>query len=215
MRHFSLLPKLTGLFAATLLLASPAAASVPGYQDIHFQVLRNGAPFGEHTVRFSRNGEGELIVDIDIELKVQFGPLLVFHYTQDAEETWQDDDLLSLTAQTLRSGRRYTVDIDRGADAAARPVGERLADLPPSSHWRGYVPGTELILNTETGEAMPVVIEDLGTGLIETASGSISARRLRMTGTLSVDLWYDDQGAWVGCEFQTQGQTIRYVRDVG
>tara|TARA_R110000868_G_scaffold2321_2_gene17215 strand:+ start:14181 stop:14828 length:648 start_codon:yes stop_codon:yes gene_type:complete len=202
---------LTGLLALVSLASAPAGASVPGYEDIHFQVLRNGTPFGEHIVRFSQNEAGELVVDIDIELKVQFGPLLVFHYTQDAEETWQEDELVSLTAQTLRGGRRYAVEIDRTPDSASQPERDSLADLQPSSHWRGYTPGTETILNTETGEPMPVVIEDLGTDEFETANGLVSARRLRMTGTLSVDLWYDSDGTWIGCEFEAQGQTIRYV----
>jgi hypothetical protein len=46
---------------------------------------------------------------------------------------------------------------------------------------------------------------------IETASGTVDARRIRMSGTLTVDLWYDADGRWVGCEFEARGQSIRYV----
>jgi hypothetical protein len=47
---------------------------------------------------------------------------------------------------------------------------------------------------------------------VEAASGArIDARHVRMTGTLTVDLWYDASGRWVGCVFTARGQEIRYV----
>ena len=57
----------------------------------------------------------------------------------------------------------------------------------------------------------------MGSDWVETASGAlIEARHVRMTGTLTVDLWYDASGRWVGCAFSARGQDIRYVlRDEG
>jgi hypothetical protein len=194
--------RIAGFCAAMLMLDTAHAATLPEPADIHFQVLRNGTPFGEHRVRFTRRPSGELLVDTEIELLVQFGPLTVFRYEQSVEEAWVGDDLISLAARTLRNGRNRTVDLDR---ASAYP------SLVPSSHWRGYEPGTEAILNTETGEPMAVTVTDLGRREVLTRRGPIQARGVRMTGSLSVDLWYDDDGEWVGCEFEVDGHSVRYV----
>ncbi|WP_417483831.1 DUF6134 family protein [Maricaulis salignorans] len=185
-----------------LAVGTTDAATPPEPSDIHFQVLRNGTPFGEHRVRFTRTSTGELRVDTEIELTVRFGPLTVFRYEQSIEEAWDGEDLISLAGATLRNGREYTIDL--GRDNA-------FADLVPSSHWRGYEPGTEQILNTETGEPMAVTITQLDRREILTGRGPIEARGVRMTGSLSVDLWYDEDGEWIGCEFEVDGQSVRYV----
>ncbi|MED5550434.1 MAG: DUF6134 family protein [Pseudomonadota bacterium] len=184
-------------------VAWPASVSAEPPADIVFDVLRNGQDFGRHEVRFDAGQDGALLVDIDIELRAGLGPITVFRYEHSSEEVWRDGQLVSLEAETLKDGDRVAVDVERGDTG--------LIDLMPSSHWLGYDPAERRILNTETGEPMPVEIEDLGVETIETASGMIEARHIRMTGTLTVDLWYDAQGRWVGCAFEARGQSIRYV----
>ena len=207
----------TAIIAGAALLAIAAAASAIASdtpQDIAFDVYRNGSAFGRHDVRFGRDEAGDLVVDVDIELRAGFGPITVFRYAHEAEEVWSGGRLQQLTASTLKDGERTEIDIRRVDGTLSGVGGGRdggVADLVPSSHWRGYDVATGAILNTETGRAMDVEIEDLGWDRVETASGSVRARHLRMAGTLTVDLWYDETGRWVGCAFEVRGQSIRYV----
>ena len=190
-----------------LSLVQPARAETP--RDLAFDVYRNGSAFGEHVVRFDDRADGSLQVMVDIALRVGFGPLTVFRYEHEAEEIWVDEDLVSLSASTLKDGERVRVRLTRGD-----PRNEALVDLIPSSHWSGYPPGLPAVLNTETGEPMPVEIEELGIETIRTQAGQIEARRIRMTGSVVVDLWYDLDGRWVGCAFSVRGQDIEYrLRD--
>lgn len=201
------------LLAIPVLLAASLPAPVPAEPpaDIVFDVYRNDTPFGEHAVRFDQTAGGDLRVEIDIELEAGFGPITVFRYEHEAEEIWSDGRLARLQAATLKDGDWNRVDVERaGPDTLVSGSVER-GYLPPSSHWRGYAAGTGEILNTETGDAMAVEIEDLGMDTVETAAGPVEARHIRMSGTLTVDLWYDADGRWVGCEFEARGQTIRYV----
>lgn len=192
-----------------VLTAAPAvAADVP--DDIYFEVLRNGSRFGEHVVRFSEGEEGQVLVDIGIELSVRFGPLTVFRYEHEASEIWRDGRLIEMQAETLKDGERNRVRIARESADALRAMSGLIPDLIPSSHWLGYEQGTAQILNTETGEPMDVVITDLGVETIETPSGQRDARRIRMEGSVTVDLWYDAEGRWVGCAFDVRGQSIVY-----
>ena len=57
---------------------------------------------------------------------------------------------------------------------------------------------------------MDVVVEQLGVELFDGPDGTVEAERVRMTGTLTVDLWYDGNGRWIGCEFEVRGQRIQY-----
>lgn len=182
----------------------------PPAGDIVFDVYRNGSEFGVHRVRFEDRGEGEFLVDVNIEFDVQLGPINLFRYRHQSSEVWSDGELEAVAGATLKDGEwtRFTHE-NGSADAA-------LLALPPSSHWRGYAPETGLVLSTETGEPMAVEVVDLGPDTVQTANGPVEARRLRITGTLSMDLWYDDEGRWVGCEFEARGHSIRYVlRDNG
>ena len=193
----------------TTSLPAPVPAEPPA--DIVFDVYLNDTPFGEHAVRFGETGSGDLRVEIDIELTAGFGPITVFRYEHEAEEVWRDGRMARLEAATLKDGDWTRVDVARTGPDTIISGSAELACLPPSSHWRGYSASTGRILNTETGDPMPVEITDLGMETIETASGTVDARRIRMSGTLTVDLWYDADGRWVGCEFEARGQTIRYV----
>ena len=170
--------------------------------DLVFDVLRNDKAFGTHRIDFESGADGVLEVDVDIELRAGFGPVTVFRYEHSSEERWRNGELVDISGSTLKDGDRDSFELE-GSD--------RLLDLAPSSHWRGYDPATGTILNTETGEPMEVRIVDLGMDTVETATGPVQARHYRLTGTLTVDLWYDETGRWVGCEFEARGQTIRYV----
>ena len=201
------------LLAIPVLLAASLPAPVPSEPpaDIVFDVYRNDSRFGEHAVRFDETAAGDLRVEIDIELEAGFGPITVFRYEHEAEEIWNDGRLARLEAATLKDGDWNRVQVERaGPDTLLSGTAE-LAYLLPSSHWRGYGADTDEILNTETGDPMSVEIEDLGMETVETAAGPVQARHIRMSGTLTVDLWYDADGRWVGCEFEARGQTIRYV----
>jgi len=198
------------VIALALSAAVTAASAADTPQDVVFDVYRNGSPFGEHAVRFERAPGGRLEVDINIALRVGFGPLTVFRYEHASEEVWVDGELVQLEASTLKDGGRERYRLQRRADGRLERAGEVIEALPPSSHWSGYAAGLAVVLNTETGEPMDVVIEELGMDAVETATGWVSARRVRMSGSVTVDLWYDEADRWVGCAFSIRGQDIVY-----
>ena len=149
------------LALATLSFATPGAlADTP--DDVTFDVFRNGSPFGEHRVEFSERPDGRMEVEIEIGLRVGFGPVTVFRYEHESEEVWDGGELVSLTASTLKDGDRTRYALSR--DEAGRLISQDgwIEDLVPSSHWSGYMAGLPAVLNTETGEPMDVTIEDLG-----------------------------------------------------
>lgn len=209
---------------ASLALAGPATGAIPadprGGETISFNVYRGNTDFGTHEVRFSREGD-DLVAAISVRLRAGLGPVTVFRYEHDSVERWRDGQLISLEGETLKDGDRFPVEATRNGQGVVSegvlPEGARHSetfpdDILPSSHWRGYEEDLRSILNTEHGDAMNVRITDLGMEEIEADGGTLRARRIRLEGTLTVDLWYDENGFWAGCEFEARGQRIRYVR---
>lgn len=201
-----------------LAAAAPAQGDLPSdREEIFFDVYRGDSRFGEHRVRFEQAGE-DLRVEVDINLRVNFGPINFFRYEHEAEELWRDGQLLSLQTETLEDGDRVRITAQRdGSDfrvtnSSLQQAVALSGSLPPSSHWQGYEVGQESIFNTVTGEEMPVTISYIGRETIEADGRMIEADRYRMTGTLTVDLWYDEDGVWAKCYFEIDGQRISYVR---
>ncbi|WP_421791660.1 DUF6134 family protein [Hyphobacterium sp.] len=217
----SLLASLAVAFVA-LPGAAPAIdrAAIPASNSIEFDVYRGNSRFGSHILRFEEQGD-QLRVVSDVDLRVRIGPITAFRYEHDSVEIYQDGELVSIEASTLKDGERLIVDIDRngtqlvgrGTNAEGEPVDiSHPLSLMPSSHWQGYSTGLSSVLNTETGEEMPVTVTELGTETLEINRQSVEARRVRLEGSLTLDLWYSAEGEWLRCQFSARGQDITYIR---
>ena len=190
-------------------------------EEIVFDVYRDGDKrFGTHALTFSQEG-GDLVVSIDIELRAGLGPITVFRYEHQSTERWRDGQLVALQSETLKDGDTYQVSAERngdsldvqGEDPDAGPISLELPlSILPSSHWHGYQTGEYDILNTEYGDELDVSVEFVGEDVLEADGERINTRHYRLVSDLTVDLWYDENGRWAGCEFEARGQTIRYVR---
>lgn len=211
----------TAMCLLPLAAATAAADYIPRTDSvIAFDVMRGDSPMGTHVIRFDRDGD-RLIAETEVDLEVSFGPVIFFRYEHEAREVWIDGELVEFASRTLKDGNRLEVDAEREGDMLAiegetyeeDPIALSLpASLALSSHWRGYDASADAIFNTETGEEMPVEIEELGTETVSVGGREIEARRIRVVGSLALDLWYGPDGEWVKCEFEARGETITYVR---
>ncbi|WP_421786535.1 DUF6134 family protein [Hyphobacterium sp.] len=214
---------LFSVLAFLLLMDAAFAANrdaVPNEGRIEFDVYRGDSRFGSHILQFDTSGE-RLRVTSDVDLRVRFGPITVFRYQHDATEVYENGVLQSFEAETLKDGERLVVNLERsgdqitgrGTDVDGNPLDIRhSASLILSSHWQGYEAGTDVILNTETGEEMPVTISDLGMETLTIGSREIEARRIRVEGSLTLDLWYGPDDEWLRCSFSARGQDVTYIR---
>jgi len=209
--------RLTGIFAALAwVIAGPALAAPSSSGRLEFEVLRNGSPFGTHIVEVT-GGAGGFDASSSVDLRVRLGPITAFQLTQTCTETWRDGALAMLRCSTLKDGRRVNINsvLENGAlniSIGHRPGDtERFAlDAVPTSWWSKPALDLDSMINTETGKPMPVRITRIGREQIVVGGQTIAAERLRVVGTLTMDLWYDDQGRWVGCAFVARGQRVEY-----
>jgi hypothetical protein len=203
------------LTLATVFCVSSAPASAgttPG--RIEFQVMREGHPFGRQNVTVFQTAGG-LVAETSADLRAALGPLTLFSYTQRCRELWRDGSMSDLRCLTVQNGRRKTVSSETRANAlrvtgASGGITDFSAGTLPTSWWTRPPLNVHEMINTETGERLPVRVTRVGRETVETSSGRISADHIRVQGTLTVDLWYDDAGHWVGCAFTASGQHMTY-----
>jgi hypothetical protein len=182
---------------------------------IRFQVLRNGAPVGEHTVEFRRQGD-TLIVDTRFDLKVQMLFVTAYRYEYRASDTWRNGCLNGMEVVVNDDGDRHHVnavaDGDRLVIDGPRGRTDVANEIYPTHHWNAGVLGADRVLNTITGRVAEVDIIDKGMETVSVNGESRPARRYAYSGELRTEVWYDERGRWVKMRFAgADGSTIEYV----
>lgn len=202
--------------AALLALAASAAAANTRHWD--FRVLLDGAEIGEHRFTLREDGDArELRSTAQYRVRV----LLVeaFRYRHEASERWRGDCLEALTSQTETNGEREAVNasLRDGRLAVERQAGRKTAReahegcVMSFAYWNPRMLRAERLMNSQTGEVLPVRIAALGTESVAVRGRPLRAERHQLTGPgLKIDLWYAD-GEWVALEAPARGgRVLRY-----
>ena len=207
------LASMAGLGAGFAMPGLALAAPIPPSNQFAFSVWRKGSQIGEHRLSFRPDGD-RLIVDVDINLQVKLGFVTLFRYTHHNTEVWRDGQLLALDSETYDDGSEFSLsvresagglDVDGWAGRFHVP-----ADTLSSSYWNPETIFRSKILDTQRGYLMDVDTEWLGEETVEAGSGPVAANRYRITGDLTMDIWYSNAGQWVKLDFATRGTTISY-----
>jgi hypothetical protein len=73
--------------AAALLLTGAAVASPPEAGRTEFEILRNGQPFGRHTIVVTGSGD-DFRAQSSVSMRATMGPVTVFRLEQSCVGTW-------------------------------------------------------------------------------------------------------------------------------
>ena len=208
---------------ALLAVAVPPAAAAPAEPDpltlygprIVYDVERNGAVIGRHEVTFTRSGD-DLVAEATSTMRVTLLGLPLYRFSYQSRDVWRDGLLVELAATTDDDGSRSGVTAHRdGAEVLIDGSQGRLTaagPVFPTNHWNAAVRGTGQVLNTITGGLNAVTMTPVGRETVETRQGPVGATLWTYRGDLTVDVWYDDAGRWVGLRFPARdGSTITYV----
>lgn len=199
---------------AALLFAAALPALAAETRDWKFRVLLDDREIGRHQFTLRVAGEQrELRSEARFDVRLLF--VSAYRYLHDAVERWQDGCLASLEARTETNGEREAV---RAAARGGRLVvegpggrGEHEGCVMSFAYWDPQILQARRLLNSQTGELVPVTVTPQGAETLEVRGRRITAERHRISGTgLRIDLWYA-QGQWVGLEAAAQsGRRLRY-----
>ena len=184
--------------------SAPAAMAKDYWQPVDgeriaFEILRNGKRVGDHVVTFERKDE-YLTVSSDIQIKVKIGPITVYRYGHNSQETWKDGRVVEFEGATKKRGDRLEGDFPEGLDSNTIPL----------THWNlPAILEAQFVVN-DSFFIEPLQLQDLGVQAYDSTVDGDQARRLRIEGQFTVDLWYDNEGRWIGCAFVARGDDIVY-----
>lgn len=199
----------TGMALPTVARAAP----VPPSNVMAFSVWRKGSRIGDHRIAFRQDGD-RLIVDIDIDLQVAFGPITLFRYRHHNTEVWQGNRLIALDSETYDDGNDFKLSVresPEGLDVDGWSGRFSVAaDTLSSSYWNPETIYQSRILDTQRGYLMDLDTEWLGREQVLAGGRPTEADRYRVTGDLEMEIWYSDPGQWVKLDFFARGSTISY-----
>lgn len=197
--------------AAILSFGSAQAAEV---ETRDFEVFRNGERIGHHRVEIAREGERS-VVNVDINLRVTFGPLTLYRYIHQSREEWQGDRLVGLVSSTDNDGTqeklRAVADGDGLKVNGTRFTGMLPADTMPTSYWRADFVRRATIMDSQNGRVLDLQVRPESFETASAARDEIPVRRFHLTGDIDLTLWYDRDGRWVKSAFRaTDGSQVEY-----
>lgn len=195
-------------------LASGQGPTFPVDREWNFRVLLDGREVGWH--RYVVRGEGESTeVESRAQFDVRFLFLNAYRYRHEAHERWRGACLDELESRTDTNGSVEEVAAATHDDTlvVAGPSGDvRLSGCVMSfAYWDPRILGARRLLNSQTGELLPVRVEGRGVERVAVGGRSVPATRHRLSAPdLQIDLWYAD-GRWVALEAPTPGgRLLRY-----
>ena len=190
---------------------------VPASGRIHFDVFVAGSRDGFHTITFQRDGR-DLLVNVEVRIRVRLMFITVFDYRQSVRERWQDGHLVSFESETVDGDN---IDKVRGAaidgkflvDSRRAGSVEMSADiLPTTAFWRRDAVGHHRFLDAARGDFRDVKIKDLGWQHTEQAGRQEFLQRYHVASSRDFDVWYDSSGQWRRLEWSGFGVTASYIR---
>ena len=183
--------------------------------EIRFNVLRNGAPFGFHTVRFDVAPDGIVRATTRVKLRAGIGPIPLYRYDLLATERWRDGRLVELDGDVNRDGSKGSVSAHAVGDVidveGTAYEGTVAATTIPASHWNIAAIQARTLLSSENGQLIDVAVRKVGRETVTVAGRPMETTRYLLDSDIDVTLWYDDAGHWVKLAFAARGQDIDYV----
>ena len=194
-----------------------AATPIPPAKNLRFSITRNNSEIGYHELRFDQSGN-DLVVYIDVKMRVGLGPFTFFHYRHQGEERWQNGQFVSLHTSTNDDGDKVEVHAEHAGDhIRIEATGLVSQNVPPTTlpltHWNVACMRNKLF-NPQDGTVLQETSVDRGNETVALGNGAhVEATRYALAGKAPIDDWYDENQIWSKLTAKVKdGSTLIYTR---
>ena len=203
------MPSFAAPFAASI--SKDWLGGIPEEGKLAYAISRKGKRLGFQTIDFETLDNGDLQVDVHIE--IDFALIIpLFTYTHQNREVWRDGQLLSLNARTDNNGDDEKVSLkldgDKFIGEGTKFVDDLEAGLMSTSYFNPNFIRQEAVISSQDGRRLKIGVEEIGRETLTLQTGRVEATRFRLTGKLRIDIWYTDDGQWVKTTFTRGGNTL-------
>ena len=202
-------------FCAPISGAFDYEAAYESTNEWRFRVYLDDKEIGTHSYQLSPLGDEHRLHTI-ADFRVRFLFLTAYRYRHVNTEIWSDGCLQSLDAWTDNNGKEIDVAGVRKAEAFNVDVGGAEESLPKCvmsfAYWnKDFLDNSEL-LNAQTGELLPVEVEQLPDEEVMIDGVDRICERYRLTArNVDIEVWYGKDNQWLGLISTTNdGKRIRY-----
>lgn len=205
------------LLAAWIGSASMAAPLATGddAKEWQFRVLLDGKEIGFHSFELVEE-DGLYRLKSEAEFNVRFLFFDAYRYRHSNEEVWDDECLQRIEARTDVNGKSLAVKGERIEDGFVVAAGDEqtvLSDCVMSfAYWNPEFLDQDRLLNSQTGEYLPVSIRPVAEEQIRVRGERVDAVRYALdAGKLDMQLWYTPDRQWLALESKARGdRVLRY-----
>ncbi|MGC8531910.1 MAG: DUF6134 family protein [Acidiphilium sp.] len=203
--------------ALTAALTRPALAAdtanatlpVPASKRLAFAVFRNGTRIGEQVLQFVETGD-HLRIDNHVTLQVKLLDVVMFNYRAAITEHWAQGEFAAAQSVIDANGTLHRVQVARRANGVAisgNLIKPYVAppDALPLTYWnKALLKGP--MINMQTGHTDHPTVTDLGWFALPTLpTGTVRAQAYKLSGSLHLTIYYDQQNRWQGLAFDHSG----------
>ena len=181
----------------------------------NFRVYLDDSEIGYHRFQLTDTKESQkLFTEADFRVKFLF--LTAYKYQHKNVETWRNDCLQAIESETDINGESFAVRGLQKPNVFAFEAGELetvVSDCVNTfAYWNADFLDKSRLLNSQTGELMPITVEPLPEENITVRGVATTARKYRLLAEdLNLDLWYSEDDEWLGLESTTKsGRKLRY-----
>ena len=180
----------------------------------NFRVYLDDSEIGYHRFQLTDTKESQKLVT-EADFRVKFLFLTAYKYQHRNVETWRNDCLQAIESETDINGESFAVRGLQKPDVFAFEVGELetvVSDCVNTfAYWNADFLDKSRLLNSQTGELMPITVEPLPEENITVRGVTTTARKYRLLAEdLNLDLYSKDD-EWLGLESTTKsGRKLRY-----
>jgi hypothetical protein len=211
--------RLTAASLLACLLLATVDASAEVSRRLSFDVFLDERPIGFQHFDLQPTGDG-VRVKTQAEFQVKVLRITAFEYDHRNEELWRGRCLQAIESTTNSNGTPYRVSGRTGETGfVLGGVGQRrlLGDCVGSfAYWdRRQLAGRDRLLNSQTGEYVPVTVRPLGAGSLTLGGREVRVERYALSGRdIDITLAYAaDSGEWLTLDSRLEGgRTLRYRR---
>ena len=208
--------------SAAIALAAPGlSVATPTVNDeLTFAVSLDDQPIGVHRFRIADEGAMRVVAS-EATFDVRILRVPVYRYRHRNTETWQNGCLQQIDSETDANGTPYTVDLSKTA-AGYRIVTPSEARthavdcMMSFAYWDQRFLQQKRLLNTQTGEWIPVEIQSLGESQRQIANQVLPVQGFRiLAAPQNVDIkvyYHSMDGRWLALESVLEnGRLLRYA----
>ena len=211
------------LSTVIIMLGAAASAGIAGSSgdtlaqetEWNFKVYLDDAQIGHHNFRLAKQYDSWLLTT-EADFKVKFLVFTAYHYQHSNREVWRNSCLQEIESSTNANGTPFTVSGSKDSSGFIIETDrfrEELGDCVKTfAYWDPEILNESKLLNAQTGELLPISVDQAAEELLKVNGQEIPAIRYHLVAKgMELDIWYSTDRRWLALESTVKGgRKLRY-----